>query len=536
MSKYHSIENPLRRVFRLPALPALRLAVLLAVGLGSANLSPAMVQAQNLPTLGDTSREDLSPLAERKLGEQIMSVVRRDPDYMDDAPVSEYLNRLGNKMLEARPDARGETNFNFEFFAVRDPVLNAFAFPGGFIGFHSGLILAAQSESELASVMGHEIGHVAQRHIARMLTSQRGDALIPLAALALAVLAARSSPDAAMAIATGGQGLAIQKQLNFGRDAEREADRVGFQILRDSGFDPSGMVNFFGRLQSSMRNYNDNLPPFLRSHPLTSERIADIQSRLSEQRYRQHADSLEFLLTKARIRVLQDSSTQGLMDASTFFDTQAKTGKLEDQITAKYGQAFIAYKRLDFATARKLLDQSRKMLEQIPAYKSMLTYSNMYVDMSIDILIGDKQTAAAGTAPWLALAGVLFVCPSLWRWPNPVFIGPALALGRSVLALADRRRHRAEGPAGAVRTVVDLGDGLLLRWVESGGGGLVYCPCRGRDQGPALARRCVWRCGPLGCRHDPATRRGCRSGRAGRTKGMSKPSRCWSSSPARVSG
>ncbi|MFZ6768108.1 M48 family metalloprotease [Undibacterium sp. Di26W] len=392
MSRHHSIANTVRSTFRRTSLCA---AILLIGGMGNLSMVPKLAHAQNLPTLGDTSREELSPLAERKLGEQIMSVVRRDPDFMDDAPVSEYLNRLGNKMLETRPDARGETSFNFEFFAVRDPVLNAFAFPGGFIGFHSGLILAAQSESELASVMGHEIGHVAQRHIARMLTSQKGDALIPLAALALAVLAARSSPDAAMALAAGGQGLAIQKQLNFGRDAEREADRVGFQILRDSGFDPSGMVSFFGRLQNSTRNYTDNVPPYLRSHPLTSERIADIQSRLVDQRYRQHADSLEFLLAKVRVRVLQDSTIQGLIDAITYFDVQAKSGKLEDQITAKYGHAFVAYKRLDYKEARTLLDQAQKMVEKDARYKDLLTQSNMFADLSIDILIGSQQTGAA---------------------------------------------------------------------------------------------------------------------------------------------
>jgi predicted Zn-dependent protease len=142
--------------------------------------------------------------------------------------------------------------------------------------------------------MGHEIGHVAQRHIARMLSSQKYDALIPLAALALAVLASRSSPDAAIALAAGGQGLAIQKQLNFSREAEREADRIGFQILRDSGFDANGMVSFFGRLQASTRNYNDNVPAYLRSHPLTSERIADIQTRVLDQRYKQIPDSLDF--------------------------------------------------------------------------------------------------------------------------------------------------------------------------------------------------------------------------------------------------
>ncbi|MBC3870749.1 M48 family metalloprotease [Undibacterium oligocarboniphilum] len=351
--------------------------------------------AQNLPTLGDTSREELSPLMERRLGEQIMNAVRRDPDYMDDGPVSEYLNRLGNKMLDARPDARGEAAYDFEFFAVRDPVLNAFAFPGGFIGLHSGLILAAQSESELASVIGHEIGHVAQRHIARMLTSQKFDSLIPLAALALAVLAARTSPDAAIALATGGQGLAIQRQLNFSRDAEREADRVGFQILRDSGFDTSGMVSFFGRLQASMRNYTDNAPAYLRSHPLTSERIADIQARMLDQRYKQHADSLEFFLTKARVRILQDATIQGLMDAKVFFEGQLKSEKDEDKIAAEYGLSLVALKQFDFAAAHRWLDAAKSKTEKLTSQKSVLTTSSAYVSVAIDILMAEKRDGEA---------------------------------------------------------------------------------------------------------------------------------------------
>jgi predicted Zn-dependent protease len=183
--------------------------------------------------------------------------------------------------------------------------------------------------------------------------------------------------------------------LNFGRDAEREADRVGFQILRDSGFDPSGMVSFFGRLQNSTRNYSDNVPPYLRSHPLTSERIADIQARMLDERYRQHADSLEFLLSKARVRVLQDSSPQGLMDATVFFDSLAKTGKADDLITAKYGNAFVAYKKLDFVGARTLLDQARKLVEQSTTYREILTQSCMFADLSIDILMGSKQNDAA---------------------------------------------------------------------------------------------------------------------------------------------
>lgn len=352
-------------------------------------------QAQNLPTLGDTSREDLSPLAERKLGEQIMSIVRRDPDYLGDPVINEYLNRLGLSMLDAHPTARGEANFNFEFFAVRDPVLNAFAFPGGFIGFHTGLLLAAQSESELASVMGHEIGHVEQRHIARMLTSQKQDSWISLAALAVAVLAARSSPDAAMAVATGGQGLAMQKQLNFSRDAEREADRIGYQIMKDAGFDPNGMVSFFGRLQNSMRNYSDNMPAFLRSHPLTHERIADIQGRVLNQSFKQRQDSLEFALIKARSRVLQDSTIQGLMDAKKFFEQQAKSERNDEQIAAGYGLAFVAFKQEDFATARKLLDENQKAVAKTMRYRKDLSLSIAYAHFSISLRLAAKQSELA---------------------------------------------------------------------------------------------------------------------------------------------
>ncbi len=376
----------------------------LILGLSAAPLLiSAPTQAQNLPTLGDTSREDLSPLAERKLGEQIMSIVRRDPDFLDDPVISEYLNRLGQSMLDAHPSARGEANFNFEFFAVRDPVLNAFAFPGGFIGFHTGLLLAAQSESELASVMGHEIGHVEQRHIARMLTSQKQDSWISLAALAVAVLAARSSPDAAMAVATGGQGLAIQKQLNFSRDAEREADRIGFQIMKDAGFDPNGMVNFFGRLQSSTRNYSDNVPAFLRSHPLTHERIADIQGRVLNQSFKQHRDSLEFSLIKARARVLQDSTIQGLMDAKKFFEQQAKSERNDEKLAATYGLAFVAFKQEEWQNARKLLETYHQGLAQDMRYRKDLSASISYAHFSIALRLAAKQYELARTEAEQAL-------------------------------------------------------------------------------------------------------------------------------------
>src|SRR5471030_2570916 len=181
--------------------------LMLAVPMGSAQALGPAPRSSNLPALGDTERQDLSPLMERKLGEEIMRDIRRDHDFLDDDPILEYLNNFGNALVDARPGARGETNYDYYFFAVRDPQLNAFALPGGFIAVHSALLLAAQSESELASVLGHEIGHVVQRHIARSIGQQKQDALIPLAAMILAALASKAGAggDAAIGVLTAGQ-------------------------------------------------------------------------------------------------------------------------------------------------------------------------------------------------------------------------------------------------------------------------------------------------------------------------------------------
>jgi len=317
-----------------------------------------------LPTLGDTDREILPPIAERKLGERIMREIRRDKDYLDDAPLLEYLNTFGTKLVEAHPEARGEAEFNYFFFAVRDPMLNAFALPGGFIAAHSGLILAAQTESELAAVIAHEIGHVAQRHIARMLGKQSQDALLPLAGVLLAVLASRSSPDAAAAAIMGGQGLALQRQLNFSRDVEREADRVGLQILQEANYDTSGMIAFFGRLQTASRMFNDLAPSFLLSHPLTTERIADIQARLGDRRYRQRADSLDFHLVRARTRVLQADSAQGLQDASAILKEQTLQPDTQPAAAGYYGLALIALRQRAPERAQVLLQQAQTLAKK----------------------------------------------------------------------------------------------------------------------------------------------------------------------------
>ena len=340
-------------------------AVLAGLG-AAANVGHAQNRPNNtvLPTLGDTARGDLSPVIERRLGEEIMRDIRRDKDFLDDDAILEYLNEFGSALVAAHPGARGETNADYYFFAVRDPMLNAFALPGGFIAVHSALLLAAQSESELASVLSHEIGHVAQRHIARMLGQQKQDVLIPLAAMVLAALASKAGGDAAMGVFMGGQGLQIQRQLNFSRDAEREADRVGFQIMAEGGYDTSGMVAFFQRLQSASRAYTDLMPAYLRSHPLTSERISDIQARIRELPYRQRIDGLEFHLVRARARVLQDESAQGRIDTGLAFEGQMTQQNRQQQAGAQYGMAFLSLKKGELEKAQTWLDKARVTMKR----------------------------------------------------------------------------------------------------------------------------------------------------------------------------
>lgn len=363
---------------------AKRLLTALVLAFASpAMMAPADLHAQNLPNLGGSDGEELSPLMERRLGEQVMNNIRRDPDYIDDLAVIDYLNLLGGTLLSSSPEARGDAGYDFFFFAVRDGSLNAFALPGGFIGAHSGLVIAAQSESELASVMAHEIGHVSQRHIARMIGNQRQDALLPMVGLLLAALAMRSSPDLSAAAMMGGTGLAAQRQLSFGRDAEREADRVGLQILRNTGFELNGMVSFFGRLQNASRNRSDNLPSYLRTHPMTGERMADIEARIRNLPYKQHVDSLDFALIRSRLRVLQDDTPQGWREATQMFDEQVRQGTRAQAFAAKYGLAMIAQRQRDVSRMKTLLAEIRAESLRAPALPASQTLASFIVEQAL---------------------------------------------------------------------------------------------------------------------------------------------------------
>ncbi|MHB1373672.1 MAG: M48 family metalloprotease [Thauera sp.] len=393
------------------------LALLLSLAL--ALPAPVTAQSYDLPDLGDVAASELSPAAERRIGEQIIAQIRwRDAAYLDDPEVEEYVNRLGHRLAAASNNPMQD----FDFFVVRDATLNAFALPGGYIGVHTGLLLAAQTESEFASVLGHEIAHVTQRHIAQIVGKQSQSAMLMVASLLVAVLAARSNSDVSQAAIAAGQAGAIQSQLGYTRTFEREADRVGLETLASAGLDVRGMPSFFERLQRTTRVYENNAPAYLRTHPLTTERIADMENRVAAMPYRQVPDSDDFRYVRAKLRANASQPAEAVKE-------------LEDLLARSPGDEALSY-----GLARALLragraDEAERRLE---AARKGAAASPWVETLAAEIRIARRD--AAGAVRVLEAARTQF--------PG----------SRSLAyALADARIHagQAREAATAVRRMID---------------------------------------------------------------------------------
>lgn len=365
---------------------------------------PLAAQPMGTPTLGPASASDLSPGLERKLGEAIMEQGRRDPDYVHDADVSQYLNKMARKLAANAPGGAPD----IEAFGVRDSSINAFAMPGGFIGVHTGLIVAAGNEAELAGVMAHEIAHVTQRHIARGMTQQSQGAHIALASLAAALLAAfiPGGGNLAVGMAAFGQAAAIEHQLGFSRDAEQEADRTGFEMLRKAGYDPNGMAVMFGRLMKAANlNEGRGSGAYASTHPLSIQRMTDMQNRLRQLPQSRYQASDEFWFVRAKARVIQSVDPKALRIAAEIMDEEALTASREGgtngpirQAAAWYGISLAEAARKDLPLAAKALSRAQSLMSNSP-----------YIELQkIDLDLANKNASAAYTS---ALAGNK-------RWPD----------------------------------------------------------------------------------------------------------------------
>ncbi len=299
--------------------------------------------AIRLPALGEGASEDLSISAERRIGEEVMREGRRDPAYLDDPVLLAYLNSLWRPLVETAR-LKGEivpeidSAFAWEAFLVRDRSVNAFAMPGGFVGVHLGLIALTSTADQLASVLAHELSHVTQRHIARSIAPQQRASLLAIAGLLLAVAVAGRNVDGANAAIAGGQAAAIQSQLNYSRDMEREADRIGFGVLSAAGFSPVGMSAMFERLDQANRLNDNSGFPYLRSHPLTLDRVAEARNRTLLSHASAPAPTLVHAMMQMRARVLMDDSVTALRRLSG----ETSSPELSDRVAAAYGAALAA--------------------------------------------------------------------------------------------------------------------------------------------------------------------------------------------------
>lgn len=347
------------------------LAAALGVTPGPAPAQPGAPASTGLrlPSLGESASEALPVAAERRYGEQVMLQLRRNPAWLDDPVLLEYLRSLWLPLLDAarrrgdiEPDIDGA--FAWDVFLLRDRSLNAFALPGGRIGVHLGLIAATGAPDELASVLAHELAHLSQRHIARGLASaSRQSGAGTVAMLLGALLAARAgNPDLVQAALAGGQAAIIQGQLNFTRDMEREADRVGHGVLVDAGFDAAGAVAMFDRLDQAARLNDAGALPYLRTHPLTTDRLAEARTRLPAERASAPPPTLVHTLMQARSRALSQAGADGWR---RLLDAAAVAGPADAGVL--YAAALAAARLGEHARAQALGQSLQSMLPALAA-------------------------------------------------------------------------------------------------------------------------------------------------------------------------
>ncbi len=339
------------------------LAVLLALSLMVCQALQAQIE---LPDFGDPAEADFSPAEEKEAGKIFMQYIRQNLNLIADAEVSRYMQRLGDRLLNSSK----QVHQPIHVFLIHDRDINAFAGPGGNIGLNSGMILIADSESELAAVIAHELAHVTQRHIARLIQRSKETSLSTWAGVATALIIGMYNPQvggAALATLIGGN---IQASLDHSREHEKEADRVGAQYLTGAGFNTNGMYRFFEKLYRDTQ-FSESPPEFLSTHPLSINRMADMRDRIPSSSVAQHRSSLDFYLVKAKLRVL--TSTR-LLETLEWFTQRSKdvvpTERLSDEAATAtiYGRALVLNRLGRFADATVVLQQL------IQAYPEKLSF------------------------------------------------------------------------------------------------------------------------------------------------------------------
>ena len=314
-----------------------------------------------LPEMGDSSGTLISPAQEQELGAAFFRSLHGRIKINQDAEIQQYIHSIGRQLVE-NSDL---PSYPFHFFVVLDNQINAFAGPGGYIGINSGLLILTESESELASVMAHEIAHVTQRHLYRAFEAASKLSIPTAAATLAAILIGTQSPALGQAALIAIQAGSVQFQINFTRDNEKEADRVGMKTLSNSNFNPRSMPIFFERLQQSTRYFGRNIPEFLRTHPVSSARISDTRGRSNKYPYKQYPDTQGYLLTRAKLRVITSSDKNITLK---YFKSREHQGTKDQRAIARYGMGLIHIDSQKFSKANKIFQQLAIAYPNQPQY------------------------------------------------------------------------------------------------------------------------------------------------------------------------
>lgn len=322
---------------------------------GAIDLSGGAPRDLDLPQIGEPADTALSPAQEAKLGARVVTELYAYEYILEDAQLTEYLTALGWKLAAAS----GSRPSHLQFFMVKDPRINAFALPGGYMGFNAGLLTASGSESEFAGVMSHELAHVTQRHIARSAAESGGIATIATwAAVLAAIIAGSADPDIILAALAAGQGLTYERQVAFTRSHELEADRIGIHTLAEAGFNAEGMASFFQKLEQQSRLYGSGIPEILRTHPVNTTRISEARARAAALPHAEVPDSLEYGLMKARTQVFASNQPSDAVDA---FAAVIAAGR--DTAAQHYGLALALH---ELGQNTRALEALRPALEKHP--------------------------------------------------------------------------------------------------------------------------------------------------------------------------
>jgi len=377
---------PFKTIFGVPCVrvAGARCALLALAATATLVAAPAFANTDDLPDIGSPSDAILSQKLESQIGRQIYYSLVQSGTVITDPEVQEYIQNLGMRLVSHA----GIDGQRFQFFVVDSPIINAFALPGGYVGIHTGLLLATRTESELAGVLAHEISHVTQRHISRAVFANQRASTISLAAMLGAILvgvATGADPGLIQGAIGAAQGISIEQQIGFTRSNEKEADRVGIGLLANAGFDPSGMPDFFETIGRSSATLSENkAPEFLLTHPLSSDRMAETRDRAKQYPKVEAVDSSGYSLARARVQLFTASRPEVAMEYFRAESTKPdKVGTLE----VEYGIALAALELGEYEEANRRFSSLLQNNEEIVALHSGMGLSQ--------VTLGEKEEALA---------------------------------------------------------------------------------------------------------------------------------------------